>query len=269
MVLTLLDTGIRCTELATVHVADLDLKAGRMLINGKGNKQRMVAFAGRSRAVLRVYLGRRGRKSGPLFVALSRHRELRPDTALQTNGVKQMLRRLGKRARVSNVHAHRFRHTFATWAIQTGAREIDVQYLLGHSTGDMVRRYSSSYRSEQAAMRHVEFSPGDQMLEHVTEDDVSAAVARLAPPEPDRPVSPLPEPPTFPPRFEVGQQLVARYKGDKHTCEVVEREGELVYVLPGGDTFASPSAAGRTITGSNVNGYRFWSIIEAEVDEAA
>ncbi len=269
MVLTFLDTGIRCTELARARLADLDLKAGRMLVNGKGNKQRVVAFAGRTREGLRAYLARRGRKAGPLFVALSRHRTLRPDTALQTNGVKQRFRRLGKRARVSNVHAHRFRHTFATWAIQTGAREIDVQHLLGHSTGDMVRRYSSSYRSEQAAMRHVEFSPGDQMLADVTEGDVSAAAERLAPPEPDRPASPPPEPLTVAPRFEAGQQLVARYKGEQHTCEVIEREGALVYVRPSGETFTSPSAAGRAVTGSNVNGYRFWSVVDDEVGEAA
>ena len=53
---------------------------------------------------------------------------------------------------------------FATWAIRHDARELDVQYLLGHASPDMVRRYSSSYRSEQAATRHVRFSPADQML---------------------------------------------------------------------------------------------------------
>ena len=67
--------------------------------------------------------------------------------------------------------------------------------------------------------------------------------------------------------LEAGQQLVARYKGEQHTCEVVEREGELVYVRPGGETFTSPSAAGRAVTGSNVNGYRFWSVVEG-IDEA-
>jgi integrase/recombinase XerC/integrase/recombinase XerD len=268
MVLTLLDTGVRCTELARVRLADLDLKAGRMLVNGKGNRQRVVAFADRSREALRAYLTRRGREAGPLFVAVSRHRELQASVALRTNGVKQMLRRLGKRSKVSKVHAHRFRHTFATWAIQTGAREIDVQYLLGHSTGDMVRRYSSSYRSEQAAMRHVEFSPGDQMLEDVTEDDVSAAAARLTPPEPDRPATSPSIPPAIAPRFEAGQRLVARYKGKQYTCEVGERDG-LVYVLPGGYALTSPSAAGRAITGSNVNGYRFWSVADDAIDEQA
>ena len=39
-----------------------------------------------------------------------------------------------------------------------------AEYLLGHSSPDMVRRYSSSYRSEQAATRHHRFSPADQML---------------------------------------------------------------------------------------------------------
>ena len=56
------------------------------------------------------------------------------------------------------------RHTFATWAIAHDARELDVQYLLGHSWPNMVRRYSSSYRSEQAALRHHRFSPADQMI---------------------------------------------------------------------------------------------------------
>jgi len=63
----------------------------------------------------------------------------------------QMLRRLGREAGVAKVHAHRFRHTFATWAIENQARELDVQYLLGHSTPDMVRRYSATYNSENAA----------------------------------------------------------------------------------------------------------------------
>ena len=55
---------------------------------------------------------------------------------------------------------HCFRHTFATWAIEQDARD-DVQFLLGHSSPDMVRRYASTYNSEQAARRHVSFSPAE------------------------------------------------------------------------------------------------------------
>ena len=35
-------------------------------------------------------------------------------------------------------------HTFATWAIRVNARELDVQYSLGHSSPMMVRRYSAT-----------------------------------------------------------------------------------------------------------------------------
>ena len=62
------------------------------------------------------------------------------------------------------MHAHRFRHTFATWAIQHDARELDVQHLLGHASPDMVRRYSATYGAEQAALRHARFSPADHMV---------------------------------------------------------------------------------------------------------
>lgn len=111
-----------------------------------------------------AYLAARGNTPGPLFVTSNGHGVLRPEFPLGVNGLKQVLRRLGRRAGVPKVHAHRFRHTFATWAIQHDARELDVQYLLGHSSPDMVRRYSSSYRSEQAALRHYAFSPADQMF---------------------------------------------------------------------------------------------------------
>ena len=74
-----------------------------------------------------------------------------------------MFTRHGLRAEVSQVNPHRFRHTFATWAIRVNARELDVQYLLGHSSPMMVRRYSATYDSEEAAKAHAAFSPAMQL----------------------------------------------------------------------------------------------------------
>ena len=44
---------------------------------------------------------------------------------------------------------------------------LDVQYLLGHSTPDMVRRYSATYNSEKAAHAHEAFSPADRLKERL------------------------------------------------------------------------------------------------------
>jgi integrase len=168
IVFTLLDTGVRCSELVQLTLDDLDLEAGRLrILHAKGNKQRVVPFASRCREALRHYLGFRGSEAGPLFVAAGRHRTLRPGVALRPNGLKQLLRRLGRQAGLSKVHAHRFRHTFATWAIEQDARELDVQHLLGHASPDMVRRYASTYNSEQAARRHVMFSPAERLQERL------------------------------------------------------------------------------------------------------
>ena len=165
IVLTLLDTGVRCSELVLLDLGDCDLAAQRLRIrHGKGNKQRVVPFAARCRTALQAYLADRGRDPGPLFVQAVSTGALRPGKGLDANALKHLLRRLGRRAGVRKVHAHRFRHTFATWAIEHDARELDVQYLLGHSSPDMVRRYSATYGVEQAAQRHGRFSPADQML---------------------------------------------------------------------------------------------------------
>ena len=57
MLLTLLDTGIRCAELAGLDRADRDLAAGRLIVrHGKGNTQRVLPVARRARAALRAYL---------------------------------------------------------------------------------------------------------------------------------------------------------------------------------------------------------------------
>jgi integrase/recombinase XerC len=165
VVMTLLDTGLRCSEAVQLDLDDLDLAAQRLRVRfGKGNKQRIVPFADTCRDAIVAYLEFRGAVPGPLFLASNGHGAFIVGTGLRPNGLKQMLRRLGRKSGVAKVHAHRFRHTFATWAIEHDARELDVQYLLGHSSPDMVRRYSSTYRSEQAAMRHHRFSPADQML---------------------------------------------------------------------------------------------------------
>jgi integrase/recombinase XerC len=166
VLMTLLDTGLRVSELVRLTLDDVDLETQRLrVLYAKGNKQRVVAFSDDCGQELLRYLGARGREPGPLFCASNQHGRLRQTVALRPNGVKQMLRRLGRTTGLAKVHAHRFRHTFATWAIEQGARELDVQLLLGHSSPDMVRRYASSYNSEQAARRHSDFSPAGRLAE--------------------------------------------------------------------------------------------------------
>lgn len=55
-------------------------------------------------------------------------------------------------------------------------------------------------------------------------------------------------------RFPVGTDFRANYKGQVHTARVESG----VLALSSGKRFDSPSAAAVSITGSAVNGWRFW-----------
>src|SRR2546427_10897877 len=60
---------------------------------------------------------------------------------------------------------------------------------------------------------------------------------------------------------KTGTKLVARYKGQEHSAEVVETEAGIRYRLADGKDFKSPSAAGSAIMGEkDCNGWRFWSL---------
>ena len=156
LILFLLDTGVRASECVGLGLEDIDWPEKRARIrHGKGEKERWVAFGTRAHDALRAYVEEhRGWQPGALF--MSRHGKEGLSTAHSLNVI---LTRLGARAGVKGVHPHRFRHTFATWAIESGAREIDVQMLLGHSDLTMTQRYARTYTSEQAIRAHPHLSP--------------------------------------------------------------------------------------------------------------
>ena len=161
MILFLLDTGIRRAELESLEIDDLDLNSGRAMIRlGKGRKQRVIPFSSDPATAIRAYIEKyRGTKSGCLFLGIDRGDGREP---LNKHHMGTMFRRLGAELGIQ-ANPHRFRHTFATWAIEAGAREIDVQYLLGHSTAVMTRRYASTYDASMAALRHFDFSPASRL----------------------------------------------------------------------------------------------------------
>jgi integrase/recombinase XerD len=276
IILFLLDTGVRATECISIQLEDVDWDRQRVFVrHAKGQKQRWVGIGEVAASALRGYVERfRGEREGMLFLSSYGER-------LTTgNSLRIILRRIGDAVGLAKVHPHRFRHTFATWAIQSGAREIDVQMLLGHSDLTMTQRYARTYTSEQAVQAHGELSPVAQLeavsgptVEDKSQGDEMPATDLLPPRaggshvarEGEAKVEPLGDErnmATTKDAMKPGVSLVAKYKGAEYTCEVIDHDGALRFVLPGGERFKSPSAAGRAITAGQVNGYRFWTILE-------
>ena len=57
------------------------------------------------------------------------------------HGIAALVTRLGKRASVSNVHPHRFRHTAAIQFLRNGGNGFAPQKMLRHTDMEMTRRY--------------------------------------------------------------------------------------------------------------------------------
>ena len=140
IILTLLDTGIRVSELIGIEMGDIDLELGRILVLGKGQKQRYIYLGKVSRQALWKYITERYPKTtppkdDPLFLDKDGiHR-------LTRTGVLLLVRRLGEKASVQNVHPHRFRHTFAIQFLRNGGNILELQHVLGHEDLGMVKNY--------------------------------------------------------------------------------------------------------------------------------
>lgn len=81
MMLLLLDTGIRLTELSTLLISDLDFQDGFIhSTRGKGNKGRFVPMQKTCAAALRSYLRLRGGQQHDALWISNKGRPLQPDT---------------------------------------------------------------------------------------------------------------------------------------------------------------------------------------------
>lgn len=123
----LLATGVRVSELTGLLVNDVDLNSMSVHVTrGKGNKERTTYMNDLAKTHLQTYLAHRDNESQHLFL----NNQKKP---LSAGGVRHILKELGKRAGVSNVHPHRFRRTFATGLANRGMEIQEIKKLLGHS----------------------------------------------------------------------------------------------------------------------------------------
>jgi integrase/recombinase XerD len=119
--------GIRVSELTGLRVQDLSLGDGRMIVRGKGDKERIVPLGRNAVEALETYLarGRQGLASrsgeGHLFLSAR-------GAALSRQWVWRLVKQL-------NTHAspHVMRHSCATHMVENGADLRTVQTLLGHA----------------------------------------------------------------------------------------------------------------------------------------
>ena len=154
----MLDCGLRLHEVVSLTLNHLHIADGYAIVDGKGNKQRIVPLGNYSRKLLLRYLARR--PAAVICPAVFLQRDLSPVT---DNTLRLMFRRLKVQAGIPRLRAHLLRHTFATGFLQQGGDMYTLQQILGHTSLEMVKRYVH-FTPAKLQSNHAKYSPLDRLL---------------------------------------------------------------------------------------------------------
>lgn len=160
ILLALLDTGARASELCQMQVSDLNIQDGSIIIrHGKGDKRRMVFVGKKALREVIKYLRSRGtlKPGDPLFLGMD-------GEPMTRNTLDDIIRLAAHRAGLKEIpSAHDFRRACALAMLRNGVNLITVSRYLGHATLTVTQRYLALIDDDLQAA-HAMGSPVDRGL---------------------------------------------------------------------------------------------------------
>ena len=158
MLIMLIDTPGRKSEFGGLKTDDVDIDGGRILVMGKGGRERWMHLGNVAVEALWEYLQARAQRArgSALWVDIG-GKPMDPDW------LRRMLVRRGKDAGIPNLHPHRFRHTFAVKWLEAdlGERILEIE-------GGWKRIPDTYFRTlgeQHAAEAHRRMSPADRLAQ--------------------------------------------------------------------------------------------------------
>lgn len=131
--------GLRATEVAGLRLDDIDWRAGKIVVRGKGRKEEFLPLPSDVGAAITSYLrrGRPRRREREVFL-----RAIAPLRGLAPQGISEVVRAASERAGVGSFGAHRLRHTAGTAMLRAGASLSEVAQVLRHRSIDTTAIYA-------------------------------------------------------------------------------------------------------------------------------
>lgn len=131
-------TACRISEIDNLKIEDINWNEQSLIVNGKGQKERIVYFSTKAKLHMQKYLKNRKGQSEYLFIS-----EKAPFRHIGVRAIQLVISKIKERAEVDErVHAHKFRRTQATYLLNSGMTIQGVQKILGHSTPTTTQIYA-------------------------------------------------------------------------------------------------------------------------------
>jgi len=158
LLLTLIDTGIRISELANLKTDDIDYEQNLFRVMGKGQRERFVPFGRRVAKALMKYQ----MKCRPEPVGTDNFWLRRDGGPLVLMRIQKIVSAYGKKAGLKRCYAHKLRHTSSVMYLRNGGDVFSLQKKLGHKSLVMTRHYSNLADSDVRA-QHLKYGVANRL----------------------------------------------------------------------------------------------------------
>lgn len=153
---TLYGCGLRVSELVGLRISDLYLSDGYIIVEGKGEKRRLVPISQNAIREIALYMDDRQQldiKRGSEDILFLNRRGAKLTRVMVFYIVKRACEKCGIR---KNVSPHTLRHTFATHLLEGGANLRAIQQMLGHESITTTELYTHLDRQflQQEILQH-------------------------------------------------------------------------------------------------------------------
>lgn len=131
----MLDCGLRRGEIPKIKKQDIHLENHSILINGKGNKERMVTFGNVVKNQMQLYNSKNSDNNTEYLFTTNKN------TPLTKNAIKLMFQKLNKEKGLERIYPHLLRHTFATNYLLDGGDLETLRIYMGHTDISTTQKY--------------------------------------------------------------------------------------------------------------------------------
>jgi site-specific recombinase XerD len=153
--------GLRREEVVKLNLADYDKQSGRLVVKGKGNKERLAWITGGAACAMTDWLSVRGEHEGALFVAINKSGRMYSNKNMTPKTIYTMLSKRANEAGVKSFSPHDMRRTFVSDLLDAGADITTVSKMAGHSSVTTTSRYDrrpEDAKKKAASLLHVPYT---------------------------------------------------------------------------------------------------------------
>ncbi|MDP1547385.1 MAG: tyrosine-type recombinase/integrase [Anaerolineales bacterium] len=153
--------GLRREEVVTLDLADFEPESGRLVVRGKGNKERTAWLTGGAARAVADWLAVRGGEVGALFVAVNKSGRMANCEHMTPKTIYSMLAKRATEAGVKSFSPHDMRRTFVSDLLDAGADITTVSKMAGHANVTTTSRYDrrpEEAKRKAASLLHVPYA---------------------------------------------------------------------------------------------------------------